>query len=625
MSHYSPHDPSRSPPLVPLPPLDPPYTHSAPPPYPIQYDYDSPYDPTEQQYRPPQPYAPPPHHHHHYLYPPYAHHPAAAAAYFAQHPSPDYRPESPYDPATATAAYNQSSSSSSSRRRAASPSSPAARASPHFEGLDKDDDVARGRDGEEEREREREEIERQVGRREIEERERAAWSKQPVVVFAPPPPAPDRRPSSSSSPEYHQHHLLGFHTADHADGTAAAQDQDLDDLLRAVRGDSTPHRQQQPHAHILPSSSSSFSLSKSAASLPWQQQHQRTGERIVEEEEEGGGGGGECDLNGPSSPVLSSTLREPQQRGNVLDGYDPAAPRRGWSPPPRVPAPAPFTTAEEEARAAAADDSSSARVDVVASRPRKRSRVQSSSSDDSHSRRPRMDMINTEERPEPDQPTPAPAPTNTRAAAERACLLLPRRSVIDYARRHELAVDAEARIVEGEIVLGERRRDVRYRGDDDDNDGEGNGGRTATGSPDGEGSAAAAAAEEDDEAMSDGRERWTLFGERLHSLAPSTQVLMARAMRDITYPDRLRLYDHPAARNELERTVPWFVTLLTTIRDRYELAGASSIAPQDPPPPPPPPGDVDSDMMASSSAAQDLASAVAAVEETAADEDRTLE
>lgn len=134
---------------------------------------------------------------------------------------------------------------------------------------------------------------------------------------------------------------------------------------------------------------------------------------------------------------------------------------------------------------------------------------------------------------------------------------------------------------------------------------------------------------------------------------------MARAMRDITYPDRLKLYDHAAARNELERTVPWFVTLLTTvrsgsvflfflvvslgfpvgpsrahtsvapprsrvqIRDRYELAGASSIVPQDPPPPPPLVA-VDSDMTASS-AAQDLALAAAAVEEAAPDEDRTLE
>lgn len=43
---------------------------------------------------------------------------------------------------------------------------------------------------------------------------------------------------------------------------------------------------------------------------------------------------------------------------------------------------------------------------------------------------------------------------------------------------------------------------------------------------------------------------------------------MARAMRDITYPDRLKLYDHAAARSELERTVPWFVTLLTTVRRR---------------------------------------------------------
>lgn len=37
-------------------------------------------------------------------------------------------------------------------------------------------------------------------------------------------------------------------------------------------------------------------------------------------------------------------------------------------------------------------------------------------------------------------------------------------------------------------------------------------------------------------------------------------------MRDVTYPERLRLYDHPAALAELERAVPWFTTLLTLVR-----------------------------------------------------------
>lgn len=42
---------------------------------------------------------------------------------------------------------------------------------------------------------------------------------------------------------------------------------------------------------------------------------------------------------------------------------------------------------------------------------------------------------------------------------------------------------------------------------------------------------------------------------------------MARAMRDATYPPRLRLYDHPEALEQLEGAVPWFVTLLQTVRD----------------------------------------------------------
>lgn len=43
---------------------------------------------------------------------------------------------------------------------------------------------------------------------------------------------------------------------------------------------------------------------------------------------------------------------------------------------------------------------------------------------------------------------------------------------------------------------------------------------------------------------------------------------MARALRDITYPDRLKLHEHPEAIAELERTAPWFVTLLTTVSSR---------------------------------------------------------
>ncbi|KWU44950.1 hypothetical protein RHOSPDRAFT_33490 [Rhodotorula sp. JG-1b] len=575
MSHYSPHDPSRSPPLVPLPSLDPsssttsPYhTAGAPTTYPIhqyeyEYEYDSPYDPRAQQYRPPH-YAPPPPPQH-YLYPTYAaQHPATT-----YHPSPDYRPQSPYDPAIpSTAAYEQQRR----HRAAASPSSPAAAAaaSPHFDldQVNNDDD-----EEEEERERERQEIERQVGRREIEERERAAWSKQPVAVA----PRQYRRPSSSSSPEC-QHRLGGFHTITTTTHLVDGAAQDLDDLLRAVRGDLTPQRQQPQQQHYAQntssSSSSSSSLpSKPATSLPWQQQ-QQVGERSVEEEEGGGG----RHSNSPSSPAASSTAlrqsqqQQQQQRGNAPDGYDPAAPRRGWSSPTRVtaaPAPTTTTTEEEEIAAAAA-------AAAAAARPRKRTRVQSSDSSHSHSHSPpRMGTeAEAEERPERSSRIRT-------TAAERACLSFPRRSVLEYARRHELAVDAEARIVEGEIVLGERRRfDAHYEDDDEGGDDERR--RVATTAA-AEVDGSAAAEEEEAATSSDGREHWTLFGERLHSLAPSTQVLMARAMRDITYPDRLKLYDHAAARSELERTVPWFVTLLTTIQDRYELAGASSIAPQDPP------------------------------------------
>jgi hypothetical protein len=127
--------------------------------------------------------------------------------------------------------------------------------------------------------------------------------------------------------------------------------------------------------------------------------------------------------------------------------------------------------------------------------------------------------METDERPELDNSTTATittTSTSTRAAAaaaaERACLLLPRRSVLDYARRHELAVDAEARIVEGEIVLGERRRfDAHYEDDDERGDDERRRVATTTAAAEVDGSAA-----EEEEGLatsSEGREHWTLFGE----------------------------------------------------------------------------------------------------------------
>ncbi|GAA5894158.1 hypothetical protein JCM8208_002363 [Rhodotorula glutinis] len=76
---------------------------------------------------------------------------------------------------------------------------------------------------------------------------------------------------------------------------------------------------------------------------------------------------------------------------------------------------------------------------------------------------------------------------------------------------------------------------------------------------------------------------WDLFGQPLDDISPQIQVLMARAMRDATYPPRLRLYDHPEALEQLEAAVPWFVTLLQTIKSRYELAAADPPAPLDPP------------------------------------------
>ncbi|GAA6054543.1 hypothetical protein JCM3770_006018 [Rhodotorula araucariae] len=76
---------------------------------------------------------------------------------------------------------------------------------------------------------------------------------------------------------------------------------------------------------------------------------------------------------------------------------------------------------------------------------------------------------------------------------------------------------------------------------------------------------------------------WDLFGQPLDDASPQIQVLMARALRDATYPPRLRLYDHPEAAEQLEAAVPWFVTLVQTVKARYELAAADPLAPLDPP------------------------------------------
>lgn len=56
--------------------------------------------------------------------------------------------------------------------------------------------------------------------------------------------------------------------------------------------------------------------------------------------------------------------------------------------------------------------------------------------------------------------------------------------------------------------------------------------------------------------------------QELDDVSPQIQVLMARAMRDVTYPPRLRLYDHPEALEMLQAAVPWFVTMLNTVSPR---------------------------------------------------------
>ncbi|BGP30103.1 hypothetical protein JCM10296v2_001855 [Rhodotorula toruloides] len=122
-----------------------------------------------------------------------------------------------------------------------------------------------------------------------------------------------------------------------------------------------------------------------------------------------------------------------------------------------------------------------------------------------------------------------------RKKLEAVCKM-PRRSCAAFAAEHGIPVNEETRLADDEPQLGERHR--------------GN---------------------------------WDLFGQELDDVSPQMQVLMARAMRDITYSPRLRLYDHPEALEMLQAAVPWFTTLLDTIKDRYELAGAASVAPQDPP------------------------------------------
>ncbi|GAA5875330.1 hypothetical protein JCM16303_000585 [Sporobolomyces ruberrimus] len=111
----------------------------------------------------------------------------------------------------------------------------------------------------------------------------------------------------------------------------------------------------------------------------------------------------------------------------------------------------------------------------------------------------------------------------------------PRRNCIEWSKTNGFPVDEETKIVEQEPVLGERHRGV-----------------------------------------------WNLFGHELDDVSPQIQVLMARAMRDLTYPPRLRLYETPESFEQLEQTVPWFTTVLKMVKDRYELAGAATIVPQDP-------------------------------------------
>ncbi|GAA6027052.1 hypothetical protein JCM8097_006072 [Rhodosporidiobolus ruineniae] len=111
-----------------------------------------------------------------------------------------------------------------------------------------------------------------------------------------------------------------------------------------------------------------------------------------------------------------------------------------------------------------------------------------------------------------------------------------RRRCVDWALQNGVPVNDETKLVDEEPQLGERHKGV-----------------------------------------------WDLFGHPLDDVSPQIQVLMARAMRDATYPPRLRLYENADALDQLESAAPWFCTLINLIKDRYELAGADSAAPQDPP------------------------------------------
>ncbi|GAA5848672.1 hypothetical protein JCM8547_004592 [Rhodosporidiobolus lusitaniae] len=106
-----------------------------------------------------------------------------------------------------------------------------------------------------------------------------------------------------------------------------------------------------------------------------------------------------------------------------------------------------------------------------------------------------------------------------------------RRRCVDWALQHGIPVTEETRQVDDEPQLGERHKGV-----------------------------------------------WDLFGQPLEEVSPQIQVLMARAMRDSTFPPHLRLYDTPDALDQLQQAVPWFVSLVNGIQDRYELAASAAAA-----------------------------------------------
>ncbi|GAA5978504.1 hypothetical protein JCM10908_004381 [Rhodotorula pacifica] len=508
------------------------------------------------------------HHHHHHQQ---QHYPASD-----YYPAPPSR--SPYDPAASTSAYPPADPHTHRRRRL-SPSSSSGGGGPS---PNLDYEAAR-------REREREDIEREVGRREIEERERikmeAAWNKERKKRYR---AAAGREPSS---PEYHRRSFdaeygyeavdeEGFNQLEEDEGEEDGEEeeeeeeqQDLDDLLRAVRGDLTPQKQQPQQQIPAPPEASASASGSSSKPLPWQEQQQpepqtlQATEDAAPSREDVSASKAWSRSKSPRRTSRTSsgsaTLRqslEQQQRGDPSDDADADAEEYAslYDPPdlkkPQAVLLATATdTAAEEAESPSSSSSSSS-----SPRPRKRVRLSANpavlptaAAGDS------IAPVLSSSRSPPKETAAAAAAAAAAPQQEqhptlhhRLCLL-PRKSVADYARRHELPMDAEARLVDEEEVLGEYGEETL--------DAEGGTGWEG---------------------------RWSLFGETLHPLSPSTQILMARAMRDITYPTRLRLYDHPEVMQELERAVPWFVALLKTIKDRYELAGASSIVPQDPPPPP---------------------------------------